>query len=69
MKINSRADAILRRAVEDKKSVMVRFPADLWIKAQKKQSRMIDEAAKRGDTSSISIHSVVIEAVRAFVAE
>ena len=65
--VNSAATAILQQAIDNKKAVNVRFPPDLWLKAQKKLSRMIDEAADRGDTSTISIHSVVIEALRAFV--
>jgi hypothetical protein len=69
MIVNSKVDAILRKAIDNKKAVVVRFPPDLWLKAQKKQSRMIDEAADRGDTSTISIHSVVLEAVSAFVEE
>lgn len=69
MEVNSKADAILRKAINEKgKDVMVRFPPDLYVKALKKQARMIDEAADEGQTG-ISIHSVVIEAVRAFVGE
>ena len=69
MTVNSGADAILRKAIDDKKAVMVRFPPDLWAKAIKKKNRMADEAADKGNFENISIHSVVIEALRAFVAE
>jgi hypothetical protein len=67
MTVNSTASSILRNAINQKgKDVMVRFPADLYVKALKKQARMIEEAADQGQTG-ISIHSVVIEALRAFV--
>jgi hypothetical protein len=72
MALSTNADRILRNAMEKKgvpkdKAVMVRFDLDLYAKAQKKLSRMIDEAADRGNTATISIHAVVIEALKAFV--
>jgi hypothetical protein len=48
---------------------MVRFPPDLWVKAIKKKNRMADEAADHGNFENISIHTVVIEALRAFVTD
>jgi hypothetical protein len=71
MTVNSGAEAILRGRVVDTqgKNVMVRFPPDLYVKALKKQSRMIDEAADKGETWNISIHSVVLDAVRVFVTD
>jgi hypothetical protein len=72
MAVNTTADSILRNAIGSKnkptsKAVVVRFNLDLWAKAQKKLSRMIDEAADSGNTATISIHSVVIEALKDFV--
>jgi hypothetical protein len=69
MTVNIGAEAILRSKVVDTqgKNVMVRFPPELYVKALKKQSRMIDEAADKGNNSKISIHSIVIDALRAFV--
>jgi hypothetical protein len=67
--VNSRAGEVLRKVIDDKKSVMVRFPPDLWVKAIKKKNRMADEAADHGNFENISIHTVVIEALRAFVTD
>lgn len=55
------------KKADNSKAVLVRFDIDLYAKAQKKLSRMIDEAADRRDTGSISIHNVVIEALRTYV--
>lgn len=72
MSVNTTADAIMRNAIDNKekpttKAVVVRIDLDLWAKAQKKLARMIDEAAESGNTATISIHSVVIDALKAFV--
>jgi hypothetical protein len=71
MTINKTADSILRKATDNKgcKAVLIRIPNDLYAETMTKQARMITEAAENGDTSNISINSVVLEALRAFNVE
>jgi hypothetical protein len=51
------------------KAVLIKIPPDLFAKTMKKQSRMICEAADNGQTSNISINSVVCEALKVFCIE
>jgi hypothetical protein len=68
--VNSKAAAILQKAVESKgKDVNVRFPLDLYLQALKRKGRLTEEAAERGEIANISVHSIVIDAVRAYLAE
>jgi hypothetical protein len=67
--VNSKAAAILQKAVENNgKDVNVRFPLDLYLKTLKRQGRMIEEAAENGSIANISVHSIIIDAVRSYLA-
>jgi hypothetical protein len=67
--INNLANSLLRRKATDKgcKAVLIRIPNDLYAKTMQKQARMISEAAEKGNTSNISINSVVLEALKDFM--
>ena len=49
------------------KRLLIKVPNKLYIQTIKKQSQMRIEAANKGDTSNISIHSVVLNAMREFM--
>jgi hypothetical protein len=69
--LNEAATAILAaKAKENRfKTVVARIPSELYTIAMQKQSRMISEAAAQGDTSNISITTVVVEALKAYCGE
>lgn len=51
------------------KGVLINIPNSLYVETMAKQGRLLSEAAAKGETSRISITTVVLDALRAFVAE
>jgi hypothetical protein len=73
MTVNNGAATILKskstKGDKSIKSVLINIPNALYAETKHKQARMISEAAENGDTSLVSIHTVVLAALRSFVEE
>jgi hypothetical protein len=72
MALSAKTTAILKKKSKGDmglKAVLIKIPNEQFTEVMKKQSRMISEAADLGQTSNVSLNSVVLAALKAFCVE
>lgn len=69
MAMSNKAEAILRAAIDmkggkDHRAVMIKVPNDVYAKIMKDQAALLEQASESGDTSKITMHTVILKALR-----